>query len=61
MYGETVKNELSLVYARFEILTMLLRPRSWEVQPRQLVNTYKEVRRIVVPWKRGKYLTINTV
>ena len=41
--------ELSLVYARFEILIMLLRVRSWEVKPRQLVNNYKEVRRIVVP------------
>lgn len=42
--------ELSLVYARYEILTtMLLRLRSWEIKPRQLLNSYKEFRRIVVP------------
>jgi len=42
--------ELSLVYAKFEVLTtMLFRLRSWEVKPRHLVNRYKEVRRIVVP------------
>jgi hypothetical protein len=34
------KDELSLVYARFEILTtMLLRLESWKVNLRQLVNS----------------------
>jgi len=42
--------ELNLVYSSFEVLTtMLLKLRSWEVKLRQLVNSYKEVRRIVVP------------
>ena len=42
--------ELRLVYARYEILTTtFLRLRSWEVKPRQLVNSYKGVRRIVLP------------